>query len=281
MKKQSFIKKSSAFLLPAALLAVAVPAQAQQQLARTIAPTRQNVTDLGLVSPSEEGNVTVFLNMHNKLEFDAAVEALYDPASPTYRKWMTGPALVKYAPTAAEISVVQKELEKHGLTILSVDPDNFFGSRARHHCQPRSRAFPDPHSPIFSERQDVQGEPRGSAPHRRGWQSRVAGLRPRTAPRAADEQVRHQPAHRQEVRPDRDREGHCGFRRHQQLHHGQLPAAGKHVHVRHAGRFATRGRLLRQRIHPRWQTQRMKSRAAIPLRSCRATTASQPRTPKA
>ena len=38
---------------------------------------------------------------------------------------MTGPALVKYAPTAAEIQTVQKELEKHGLTILSVDPDNF------------------------------------------------------------------------------------------------------------------------------------------------------------
>ena len=122
--KQSFIKKSSAFLLPAALLAVAVPAQAQQQLTqnKVVAPTRQNVTDLGLVSPSEEANVTVFLNMHNKPEFDAAVEALYDPSSPTYRKWMTGPALVKYAPTAAEIQTVQKELEKHGLTILSVDP---------------------------------------------------------------------------------------------------------------------------------------------------------------
>lgn len=125
--KQSFIKMSSAFLLPAALLAVAVPAQAQQQLTqnKVVAPTRQNVTDLGLVSPSEEANVTVFLNMHNKPEFDAAVEALYDPSSPTYRKWMTGPALVKYAPTAAEIQTVQKELEKHGLTILSVDPDNF------------------------------------------------------------------------------------------------------------------------------------------------------------
>ena len=44
--KQSFIKMSSAFLLPAALLAVAVPAQAQQQLTqnKVVAPTRQNVT---------------------------------------------------------------------------------------------------------------------------------------------------------------------------------------------------------------------------------------------
>jgi subtilase family serine protease len=125
--KQSFIKKGSAFLLPAALMAVAMPAQAQQQQLtqlKPVAPTRQNITDLGLVSPSEESNVTVFLNMHNKPAFDAAVEALYDPSSPTYRKWMTGPALVKYAPTAAEIATVQKELEKHGLTILSVDPDN-------------------------------------------------------------------------------------------------------------------------------------------------------------
>jgi subtilase family serine protease len=125
--KQSFAKTRNAVLLPLALMAVAaVPAHAGGTDTQSkVAPSRQNANDLGLVSLSDEMNVTVFLNMHNKPEFDAAVEALYDPSSPTYRKWMTGAALAKYAPTAAEIATVQKELEKHGLTILSIDPENF------------------------------------------------------------------------------------------------------------------------------------------------------------
>ena len=126
--QQSFKRSMNAVLLPLALMAVAaVPAHAgttdaQQQ---KVAPTRQNANDLGLVNPSDEMNVTVFLNMHNKSEFDAAVEALYEPSSPTYRKWMTGAALAKYAPTAAEVETVKKELQQHGLTIVSVDPENF------------------------------------------------------------------------------------------------------------------------------------------------------------
>jgi subtilase family serine protease len=125
--KQSFAKTRNAVLLPLAFIAVAaVPAHAGGTDTQSkVAPTRQNVNDLGLVSPSDEMNVTVFLNMHNKPEFDAAVEALYDPSSPTYRKWMTGAALAKYAPTAAEVATVQKELVKHGLTIVSIDPENF------------------------------------------------------------------------------------------------------------------------------------------------------------
>lgn len=126
--KQLLSKSRNAFLLPLAIFTIAsAPAQAggsdaQQQ---KVTPTRQNANDLGLVNASEEMNITIFLNMHNRPEFDAAVEALYQPSSPTYRKWMTGAALASYAPTSAEVETVKKELEKHGLTIVSVDPDNF------------------------------------------------------------------------------------------------------------------------------------------------------------
>jgi subtilase family serine protease len=124
--KQSLNRTGKVFLLPLALLAVAaVPAHAGGTEQQKVAPSRQNANDLGLVNPSDQMNVTVFLNMHNKPEFDAAVEALYDPSSPTYRKWMTGAALAKYAPTPAEVETVKKELENHGLTIVSVDPENF------------------------------------------------------------------------------------------------------------------------------------------------------------
>jgi subtilase family serine protease len=125
---KTFERAKKAVLIPLALFAVAAaPAHAggAADVQKKVAPTRANATDLGLVNPSDDMKVTVFLNMHNRPAFDAAVEALYDPKSPTYQHWMTSTDFAKYAPTAAEIETVKKELEKHGLTILSVDPDNF------------------------------------------------------------------------------------------------------------------------------------------------------------
>ena len=121
--------KRAAFI-PLALFAVATVAAAPAYAGGTdvqhkVAPTRANASDQGLVNPSEDMKVTVFLNMHNRPAFDAAVEALYDPKSPTYQHWMTSTDFAKYAPTSSEIETVKKELEKHGLTVLSVDPENF------------------------------------------------------------------------------------------------------------------------------------------------------------
>jgi subtilase family serine protease len=45
--------------------------------------------DLGLADPSVEINITVHLKLNDKAAFDKAVDALYDPASPTFHKWMT------------------------------------------------------------------------------------------------------------------------------------------------------------------------------------------------
>ena len=68
--------------------------------------------------------------MQNKAAFDKAVDALYDPTSPTYHKWMTEEDLKKYAPTKEQSDAVRKELESHGLEILSAD-ENGFSIRAR------------------------------------------------------------------------------------------------------------------------------------------------------
>ena len=66
--------------------------------------------------------------MQNKAGFDKAVDALYDPASPTYHKWLTDADLAKYAPAKEQSDAVRKELESHGLEILSADG---FSIRAR------------------------------------------------------------------------------------------------------------------------------------------------------
>jgi subtilase family serine protease len=81
--------------------------------------------DLGLADPSREINITVHLKLNDKASFDKAVDALYDPASPTFHKWMTNADLKKYAPAENQRQAVRKELESHGLTILSTDPIGF------------------------------------------------------------------------------------------------------------------------------------------------------------
>lgn len=82
-------------------------------------------TDLGRVEPGKEINLTVVLQLHNPDDYDAAVEALYDPASPTYHQWFKAQDFARYAPTPAEFGKVEKELLKHGLTIVSADPDRY------------------------------------------------------------------------------------------------------------------------------------------------------------
>ena len=85
----------------------------------------QMAEDHGLVERGKDQKLTVVLKMHDEAAYDKAVEALYDPASPTYHKWFTDADFAKYAPTAAELKTVKEELSKHGLSVVSVDPLNF------------------------------------------------------------------------------------------------------------------------------------------------------------
>jgi subtilase family serine protease len=82
-------------------------------------------TDLGRVKPGKEINLTVVLQLHNQDDYDKAVEALYDPESPTYHQWFTAEDFARYAPSVAEFKTVENELLKHGLTVVSADPDRY------------------------------------------------------------------------------------------------------------------------------------------------------------
>jgi subtilase family serine protease len=100
-----------------------LPAQAQR--AGNIPAGLQLARDLGLSDSAKEINVTVHLQLPDKDAFDKAVDALYDPSSPTYHHWMTNSDLRKYAPSEAQRQAVRQELQKHGLTILSTDKFGF------------------------------------------------------------------------------------------------------------------------------------------------------------
>jgi subtilase family serine protease len=81
--------------------------------------------DLGRVDPSTEVNLTVVLRPNNEAAYDKAVDALYDPASPTYHQWFTDADFEKYAPTQEEFDSVKRELINQGFTVVSSDPNRY------------------------------------------------------------------------------------------------------------------------------------------------------------
>jgi subtilase family serine protease len=97
------------------------PAALAQRIADNVPQGIHQSSDMGRVAPSQEINISVQLQLQNKAAFDKAVDALYDPASPTFHKWMTEEDLAKYAPSKEQSDAVRKELESHGLEILSAD----------------------------------------------------------------------------------------------------------------------------------------------------------------
>jgi subtilase family serine protease len=78
--------------------------------------------DQGRVDPGQEVNLTLVLALHDRAGFDRAVEALYDPASPTFHEWFTGAEFDKFVPSVEEYETVKNELTKQGFSIISTDP---------------------------------------------------------------------------------------------------------------------------------------------------------------
>jgi subtilase family serine protease len=116
--------RASSSIAALALLAIsALPALSLP--ARNVPTGLALATDNGRVEPNTELNLTVVLNLHNRAEFDKLVEDLYDPASATFREWLTDRDFEKYAPTAQEFETVRNELVKHGFSVVSSDPLRF------------------------------------------------------------------------------------------------------------------------------------------------------------
>ena len=90
-----------------------------------VAPGLQRAADRGPVAADTEQTITVILKLRNQAGFDAAVKDLYDPESASFHKWFTDADFAKYAPTAADLKTVRDELSKQGLSVVSVDPQNF------------------------------------------------------------------------------------------------------------------------------------------------------------
>ncbi len=91
-----------------------------------VAPSLQrSAVSLGQQRPSAPITGTVWLQLHNKAALDAAVKDMYTPGSASFQKFAATDALKQFAPTAAEMASVKKELAAHNLSIVSADANNF------------------------------------------------------------------------------------------------------------------------------------------------------------
>ena len=117
--------KASSLILAAISVFATASIQAQNLPEPNTAKVLARAADLGPVAGSKDQVLTVLLKLHNQAAYDQAVEELYNPESPTFHKWFSEADFEKYAPTTAEVRAVRAELEKQGLSVVSIDPQNF------------------------------------------------------------------------------------------------------------------------------------------------------------
>jgi subtilase family serine protease len=83
--------------------------------------------NLGAEDPAKVIEVSVWLQPHNRGQFDALAQSLYDRTSPNYRHWLKpAEVAVLLAPTAQEAETVRQFLAAHNLTIVKTGPMNFY-----------------------------------------------------------------------------------------------------------------------------------------------------------
>jgi subtilase family serine protease len=111
------------------LAILTLPAFAQR-IVNNVPPGIRQASDLGLMDPMKEINITVQLRIPDDAGFKRMVNDLYDPESPKFHKWLTDADLKEFAPSQEHVDAVRKELQIHGLTILLTDK-NGFSIRAR------------------------------------------------------------------------------------------------------------------------------------------------------
>jgi subtilase family serine protease len=85
-----------------------------------------NTESLGPENPSEVIDVSIWLNLHNRAEFDSLARDLYDPNSSRFHSWLKQDDFAKFAPTASEAAEVARYFSSHGLQVTTVGPKNLF-----------------------------------------------------------------------------------------------------------------------------------------------------------
>lgn len=83
--------------------------------------------NLGAEDPAKVIDVTIWLQLHNRSEFDALTKSMYDPTSANYRHWLKSKDIAaRFGPTADEAKTVRQFFLDHNLKVVKTGPSNFY-----------------------------------------------------------------------------------------------------------------------------------------------------------
>src|SRR5580692_3752183 len=83
--------------------------------------------NLGAEDRAKLIEVTIWLQLHNRSQFDALTQSLYDRTSPNYQHWLKQSDIAaRFAPTAQEAKTVQDFIATHNLMLVKMGPSNFY-----------------------------------------------------------------------------------------------------------------------------------------------------------
>src|ERR1700723_2356232 len=83
--------------------------------------------NLGAEDSAKVIEVSIWLQLHNRSQFDALTQSLYDRTSSSYHRWLKpNDIAARFAPTAQEAKTVQQFFAAHNLTVVKTGPNNFY-----------------------------------------------------------------------------------------------------------------------------------------------------------
>src|SRR6202789_1355511 len=83
--------------------------------------------NLGAEDSAKVIEVSIWLQLHNRSQFDALTQSLYDRGSSSYHHWLKpNDIAARFAPTAQEAKTVQQFFAAHNLTVVKTGPNNFY-----------------------------------------------------------------------------------------------------------------------------------------------------------
>jgi subtilase family serine protease len=83
--------------------------------------------NLGAEDPAKVIEVSIWLQLHNRSEFDALTQSLYDSTSANYHHWLTRKDIAaRFAPTPQEAEAVRQFFSAHNLKVVKTGPSNFY-----------------------------------------------------------------------------------------------------------------------------------------------------------
>lgn len=83
--------------------------------------------NLGAEDSAKVIEVSIWLQLHNRSQFDVLTQSLYDRSSSNYHHWLKPKDIAaRFAPTVEEAKTVQQFLAAHNLTVVKTGPNNFY-----------------------------------------------------------------------------------------------------------------------------------------------------------